>query len=330
MSVFTKIVCKFKSHCAQADLQPVSLVARATPTLVFATAVVFAAAACKEVKPQPRPAATPPVSTPTTYVGTTPAPAPALDPRCAQTADFVCNVATDLVELCKTKETDTTPCTQTVWPKSLFDKMVAIQSGQDANLEPCKSDPLFVATDFDPLNLREKPEATASILAEVPRREAVKCLGLTGFWAKVKTDSGQEGFMSAQYLSSSRPAAATSSQTSSGGGTATTGSGTTTSTTTSTPQSGPTVACTFLSLVNDDAKIIIQWGTNSQLYSEWCRDVAPNHRKFDGSIVRKNCAYGGGPNLLNEHWCYCDEYRQKTEGMPEGACKLLEGATYTK
>jgi hypothetical protein len=159
---------------------------------------------CKEpIEPRKStPTATPVVTLPPGSLGQT-------DARCSQ-ADFVCSVASDLVTLCKEKEPTNTSCSDAVWTKVQWDRIVGIQKSGDATLASCPSETWFVNTKTDPLLVRDKGSITGTILSDVDRGESVKCIGLStskedGEWMKAKTNSGQEGFMKKEYLATTAP-----------------------------------------------------------------------------------------------------------------------------
>lgn len=160
---------------------------------------------CKEpIEPRKStPTATPPNSVaPNPIVGS--------DQRCTDTANYQCNVPSDLVTLCKEKEPSNSMCSEAVWTKTLYQKIVDIQKSGDVSLASCPSETWFVNTKTDPLLMRDKPSITGTILSDVERGESVKCLGITtnkdeGEWMKAKASGGQEGFMKKEYLSTTAP-----------------------------------------------------------------------------------------------------------------------------
>ncbi len=170
--------------------------------------------ACKDPVQPPAPTPSP---TPNPFAATQPTPTPEPeDSRCSN-ENFQCNVAQDLVDLCLEEEEDTSKCNNDVWPKTLWDKMVAIQAGEDdPELTDCNTSILYVNTQNDPLALREKPDKTSTLLADVPRAQGVTCLGISKDdtdWAKVKTNDNKEGWMFMRYLHQQQPSGSPSGST---------------------------------------------------------------------------------------------------------------------
>lgn len=66
----------------------------------------------------------------------------------------------------------------------------------------------YVTTTGKNLNLRSAPSTGASIVAKLANGTAVTVLSISGGWAKVKA-AGREGYVSAQYLTTGKPASGT-------------------------------------------------------------------------------------------------------------------------
>ncbi len=131
------------------------------------------------------------------------------DPRCSQ-ADFVCSVASDLVTLCKEKEPTNTTCSDAVWNKVQWDRIVALQKA--GPMGACPSETWYVNTKTDPLLMRSSAEIKdGNIVNDVDRGESVKCIGIEntkdqGEWMKAKANDGVEGYMKKEFLSTTKPA----------------------------------------------------------------------------------------------------------------------------
>lgn len=179
----------------------------ATGLALFATST-----GCKEPpKPKAKPDPTQPFNPGnTSFQPSYPTPEP-VDPRCHQTTEWACNVPQDLKDLCAKLETDTAPCLETVWSKTLFDKILKAQTdGFDGSMKPCPANNYFVSTQNDPLNIRNRPGVDGDILGTAPRGSSVQCLGIVDTWIKAKTSSGVEGYLSNAYLSTVAPGPAVS------------------------------------------------------------------------------------------------------------------------
>ncbi|CUH75274.1 SH3 domain-containing protein [Tropicibacter naphthalenivorans] len=61
------------------------------------------------------------------------------------------------------------------------------------------------------LNLRQSPSTNGAIITEVPRGDAVTVLSNSNGWAQIRTGAGLTGWVSASYLSNTRPPAAAAS-----------------------------------------------------------------------------------------------------------------------
>ena len=131
------------------------------------------------------------------------------DPRCSQ-ADFVCSVASDLVTLCKEKEPTNTSCSDTVWTKVQWQRIVDLQKA--GPIGACPSETWYVNTKTDPLLMRSSAEIKdGNVVNDVDRGESVKCVGIEatkdqGEWMKAKANDGVEGYMKKEFLSTTKPA----------------------------------------------------------------------------------------------------------------------------